>query len=157
FEEYRARFYFGDKPALERYRERYPVQFPELQRLLDEELLREGGPSSLAVSSPEPRPKHMNIHEGATLPIGGGYKIVRLLARGSFADVWQAEAPGGFPAAVKVIRGSLEEDEGRRELEALRLLTQLDHPFLLKTQAAHFLENYPIIVMDLADESLRDR
>ena len=42
------------------------------------------------------------------LPVGGGYLLLKLLGRGAFGEVWQAEAPGGVEVAVKVITTYLE-------------------------------------------------
>src|SRR5262245_45867633 len=36
YEEYRARHQYGDKPSVEKYRQRFPAQFAELEQLLRE-------------------------------------------------------------------------------------------------------------------------
>ena len=47
------------------------------------------------------------------LPVGGGYKLFTLIGSGSFAEVWRAEAPGGFPVAVKRLLQPIDHEEAR--------------------------------------------
>jgi serine/threonine protein kinase len=95
--------------------------------------------------------------EEQILPVGGGYKLLKHIGGGSFADVYEAEAPGGIRVAVKIIRRSLDHKESQRELAALELSKQLNHPFLIKTQAYYALKDQLYIVMELAGGSLRER
>jgi serine/threonine protein kinase len=95
--------------------------------------------------------------EEQILPVGGGYKLLKHIGGGSFADVYEAEAPGGVRVAVKIIRRSLDHKESQRELQALELSKQLNHPFLIKTQAYYALKDQLYIVMELAGGSLRER
>src|SRR5262245_13992124 len=88
---------------------------------------------------------------------GGSYAPKKFLGRGSYGQVWQAEAPGGVEVAVKIIERSLKEDDSQRELEALQLLRGLRHPFLLAVQAFFPLDERLVIVLELADGSLRTR
>jgi hypothetical protein len=93
------------------------------------------------------------------LQAGGGlpYKLLKRIGSGGFAEVFQAEAPGGFPVAVKRIIRPIDTDEARRELQSLEQIKSLRHPFLLQTQAYYFQEDQLYIVMELADGTLRDR
>jgi serine/threonine protein kinase len=91
------------------------------------------------------------------LPIGEGYQLLRLLGRGTFGEVWQAKAPGGVDAAIKIIYRSLERGEAEIELKALEVIKRLHHPFLLTTQAYWPTEDRLFIVMELADRNLSDR
>jgi hypothetical protein len=95
-------------------------------------------------------------NDARMLQIGGGYKLLKRLGAGSFGEVWGAEAPGGVRVAVKIILRPLDSDEARRELQSLDLIKKLKHPFLLDTQAFWSLEDRLLIVMELADGSLRD-
>jgi hypothetical protein len=155
FEEYRLRQVYGDRPALASYRERFPAQFAELERLA-------------AAQSPGTRVGHQPPEQGADAPrsparrgpevldVGGGYRKIHRLGSGSFGEVWKAEAPGGIEVAVKIIFRPLDHDDAQRELHALELIKRLRHPFLLQTQAYWSLEDRLVIAMELADRSLRD-
>src|SRR5262249_48610049 len=51
----------------------------------------------------------------------------------------------------------IEHEEAQREKQSLELVKKLRHPFLLQTHAFWQLEDRLLIVMELADGSLRDR
>jgi serine/threonine protein kinase len=91
------------------------------------------------------------------LSVGGGYELVEVLGRGGFGQVWRARAPGGVEVAVKKILRPLDHASVQQELQALELIKQLRHPYLLQTHAFWSLDDQLVIVMELADGSLRDR
>jgi serine/threonine protein kinase len=91
------------------------------------------------------------------LPITGGYRLLARLGSGSFGQVWRAEAPGGREVAVKIIMRPLQDADAQRELESLAAIQGLDHPYLVPIHQFYALEDRLIIVMRLAEGSLRDR
>ena len=158
YEEYRIRRRFGEPLELEDYRQHYPDQFSELERLADQHSLPTDSQTRRDPPSELPKPNSiLSPREGDLLAIGEGYRLIRFINRGMFGEVWRAEAPGGFKAAVKIIRRTLDSEEAQRELRALEVIKRLDHPHLLKTQAAWSLQDHLIILMDLADCTLRER
>jgi serine/threonine protein kinase len=86
-----------------------------------------------------------------------GYKLVERIGKGNFGEVWRAEAPGGVPAAVKIIYRPVASQEADRELQSLELIKRLQHPYLLQTQAFWLVDDQLHIAMELAEGSLRDR
>jgi serine/threonine protein kinase len=83
-----------------------------------------------------------------------GYRLIRRIATDGLAEVWEAEAPGGFKVAVHVgpDRGELELK--RRTFERLR---QFRHPYLLALHGFWAGNGKLIIVTELADGNLHDR
>jgi serine/threonine protein kinase len=93
----------------------------------------------------------------AAAPSAGGYQLLDRLGGGSFGEVWKARAPGGFPAAVKVIYRQLEDAQAQRELKSLEAIKELRHPYLLATHACWAEAGRLHIAMELADHTLRGR
>jgi serine/threonine protein kinase len=155
FEEYRLRQRFGQPVSLGEYRERYPRQFDELSRLVVQsgESVVEKLPSlPTPLAGPSMLPQDSKI-----LPIGGEYRLLEEIGRGTFGVVHKALAPGGFLQAVKTITRTVDGEEASRELRALEVMRRLRHPNLLQVIATWPLENRLIIVMELADGNLRQR
>jgi formylglycine-generating enzyme required for sulfatase activity len=86
-----------------------------------------------------------------------GYRVLELIGRGEFGEVYRAYAPGGVLVALKRVSRSLADKNTQRELSALDKIRELRHPFLLQTHSFQSYEDRLIIVMELADGSLQDR
>ena len=160
YEECRARLLYGDRPALSAYQGRFPKQFEELERLLIDQPIPTVSAGSETPAFGETLAPEVSKKTTSTVQaLGGGgeYKLLKRIGSGGFGEVWQAEAPGGVPVAVKIIFRPLDHDEAQRELQSLELIKSLRHPFLLQTQAFFSHEDRLRIVMELADGSLRDR
>ena len=135
----------------------------------DKTVIRSGPPEILEPLSaiptlgdrPPPRNNFLAAMSGdkdaRVLQIGSGYKLLKRIGSGSFGEVWRAEAPGGVLVGIKIILRPLDSEEAQRELQSLELIKKIKHPFLLDTQAFWSLEDRLLIVMELADGSLRDR
>jgi serine/threonine protein kinase len=163
YEEYRVRQRYGDRPALDIYRQRFPDYYAQLEQLVQRQPIpRNPAPPLPHAKSSEPEriqrpaspklvPKHSRL-----LSIGGGYRLLNRVSGGAFGEVWRAEAPGGVEVAIKIITGSIDQKEAQRELQAVELIKRLRHPFLLSLHAFWQLEDQLVIAMELADRSLRD-
>ncbi|HEV3004863.1 MAG TPA: bifunctional serine/threonine-protein kinase/formylglycine-generating enzyme family protein, partial [Pirellulales bacterium] len=62
-----------------------------------------------------------------------GYRLVQFLGEGGFGEVWQVTAPGGTPAALKIV--DLGTRQGQKEFRALAAVKQLQHPNLVPISA----------------------
>jgi serine/threonine protein kinase len=104
---------------------------------------RRSGEDALAADKRAPAEQH------------GGYQLIRRIRAGVFGEVWSAVAPGGIKAAVKIHYRPVDADAP--ELKALDLIKNLNHPYLLKTQAWWIEDGRLHVAMELAEGSLRGR
>jgi serine/threonine protein kinase len=154
-DDYRLRGRFGQPVALDYYRERFPRQFPEFERLVVQGTLADQIPTpSLPKKTETPEEPNQNAD---FLAMSQGYRLIRVIGDGTFGQVWEAAAPGGFPAAIKIIHRRLDSEEVQRERRALEMIRHLEHPNLLQVTAAWHLHDRLVIAMELASGTLRDR
>ncbi|MHB8865855.1 MAG: tubulin-like doman-containing protein [Pirellulaceae bacterium] len=86
-----------------------------------------------------------------------GYVLESRIGAGGYGEVWKARAPGGLTKAIKFVHGRIDDKWAERELAALNLVTQLNHPFLLSLERIEVIDDHLIIVTEMADSSLRQR
>jgi serine/threonine protein kinase len=150
FEEYRVRQLYGDRPELVTYKTRFLKQFADLKRLVEANPVRPPAVITSSAADAESKPT-------AIVGLGGGYRRLNRLGRGSFGEVYRAEAPGGIECAIKIINRTKDPREAEREEQAIETIKRLRHPLLLQIHAFRALEDQLIIIMELADGNLRDR
>ncbi len=159
YEEYRVRHLYGDKPPLEKYRHRFPNQFMALQKLLAEQPIASPFCTpTLASPSAGGNASTFSGPQQTVLPIGGGYRLLKRIGSGSYGEVWRAEhAISGIEAAIKIITRPMDQAEAQQELQAVELIKRLRHSYLLQNIHFESLEDRLVIIMELADISLRER
>ena len=84
-----------------------------------------------------------------------GYRLIELIARGGFGEVWKASGPGDMLVALKCLR--LNQPGSRLELRALDLIKQIRHANVLPIFGAWQTDDRLLLAMQLADETLLDR
>jgi serine/threonine protein kinase/tetratricopeptide (TPR) repeat protein len=74
------------------------------------------------------------------LEIVPGYRLKRRLGRGSFGEVWEGQAPGGKPVALKIV-ANLDAPAGRQEFKSLEVVKTIEHKYLLELYAYWLLDD----------------
>ncbi|HET8853640.1 MAG TPA: serine/threonine-protein kinase, partial [Ktedonobacteraceae bacterium] len=81
----------------------------------------------------------------------GNYRLLRLLGRGGFADVYLGEhAYLKKSAALKVLHLRLGEQEAEQFLREAQTLAGLDHPHIVRVLDFAVQDGMPFLVMDYA-------
>src|SRR5947209_6591347 len=98
----------------------------------------------------------MSDHIGQQL---GNYRLIRLLGKGSFADVYLAEHIYlKTPAAIKLLQTRLAQDDLQSFLNEARSIANLVHPNIVRVLEFGVEGAIPFLVMDFAPNgTLRQR
>lgn len=78
-----------------------------------------------------------------------GHKLVSLIGRGAYGEVWQALAPGRLPIALKIIKDlDRASGRGRQEFRALEIIQNLHHQALMELRAYWLLDRHGQAIPD---------
>ena len=81
----------------------------------------------------------------------GNYRLVRLLGRGGFADVYLGEHRYlKNYAALKILRISLSDKDASRFLSEAQILRRLTHPNIVRVLDFSVERGTPVLIMDYA-------
>lgn len=83
-----------------------------------------------------------------------GYNLKRLRGRGSFGQVWEADAADGATVAVKLVKN--QPGYAVNEIRNVRNVCQLSHPAIIRIDKVLGDRDHLLFVMELGDGSLQD-
>jgi serine/threonine protein kinase/tetratricopeptide (TPR) repeat protein len=125
--------------------QRYPSTV-EMVRALRQTLQRAAvSPPPRGSLAPRSQDGHLMLQPG--VEIVPGYKLVRLLGRGGYGEVWESSAPGHLRIALKIVR-NLDANTGRQEFKALQLIKNINHAYLLALHAYWLLDAHGNVIPD---------
>ncbi|MFO0948389.1 MAG: serine/threonine-protein kinase [Planctomycetota bacterium] len=163
-DEFRLRQNFGDRPTLDEYSRRFPEEWESFQKRVGESLVENSGGSvsrSDARTLPAEATRKLAKEDSleTNFAMTGRFKKIRKIGEGGFGEVWEAQAPGGVPVAVKRVHGAVSAKAVEREKKSLDLICsgRLRHPFLLQVFSWWVQDDRLHIMMELADGSLDDK
>jgi serine/threonine protein kinase/cytochrome c-type biogenesis protein CcmH/NrfG len=72
-----------------------------------------------------------------------GHKLVSLIGRGAYGEVWQAQAPGRLPIALKIIKDlDRASGRGKQEFRALEIIQNISHNSMMELRAYWLLDRH---------------
>ena len=87
----------------------------------------------------------------------GDYRLLRWIAGGGFADVYEAEHVHlGTQAAVKLLKGRLTEKEKEAFRREARTVVRLEHPHIVRIYTFSIHRDTPYIAMSYAPQGSLD-
>lgn len=144
-EEWQQRSRRGDRPDKISYLKRFPRHTAELDRLLKTPDAQ--GPPDLLAG-----PAEQGVRESTDS--SSNYTFLERIGHGQSGEVWRARRADGVELAIKILFEAPDQQESRRELESLKLVTGLQHDHILPVHG-YWIENRRLyIVMELAAGSL---
>jgi serine/threonine protein kinase len=155
-EECRCRLKAGERPEPKTYQERFPTQYPLIRAEVESLRGETVGGSVVATLASTVNP--MQPKMPTSTRAADEYQFVRILGRGVFGEVWLArKLTSGIEKAIKVLLQASDHETAARERQALELIKNLRHPYLLATEDFWVSGDRLHIVMELADCTLRNR
>ena len=99
------------------------------------------------------RDEEIPVDDGELTPgtVVGGYRIIALLGRGGFADVYRAEGENGGAVAIKILYRLDDKSQARFERESA-ILSQIKHRNILRLLSFGSCGNRPYMVTELLKE-----
>jgi serine/threonine protein kinase len=128
------------------------VAIEEVQ-LADRAIAKARGPKIGNARKENPTPPETHWRLGAA-PFPG-YQLVRFLGQGGFGEVWEATNNNGRNVALKLV--PLDKMGETSEQEALEIIKNLYHPFLLPLLDYGKDDDWLFISTPVADRTLKDR
>lgn len=86
-----------------------------------------------------------------------GYRLEERIGVGGYGEVWRANAPGDLKKAIKIVHGPMTDTRIDRELKAMERIRTVHHPMLLSVERFEIVNDHLLVVMELAEGSLKDR
>lgn len=78
-----------------------------------------------------------------------GHKLVSLIGRGAYGEVWEAQAPGRLPIALKIIKDlDRASGRGKQEFRALEIIQNISHNALMELRAYWLLDRHGQVIPD---------